>query len=127
MVEHKKRIMLRGSVVDNSIKKIVLSDIKKKRRIHLGSFSLRSQETSNCDIGFKTKNNFKLKQLNKPSTYLAKYKIAYDGKVLNQKEVVHTGCNFSAKDLMLVSFDFLSPIRSSGLYQDTITVSVTVP
>lgn len=127
MVEHKKQIMMRGSVIESATKKIELGDIKKQNRIYLGSFGLSSQVASNCDIGFKTKNNFRLKQLDKPNSYLAKYKIAYDGKVINPAGAVHTACNFSAKNLSLVSFDMLSPVNASGLYQDTITVLVTVP
>ena len=130
-VEHKKQVMLRGSALDSDTKKLVPKDINAKKKFSLGSLGLRSNvgsiAASNCEIGFETKNNFRLKQLNKANTYLARYKIAYDGKVIEPTATVQTTCNFNAKDLSLVSFDMLSTVSKKGLYQDTITVLLTVP
>jgi hypothetical protein len=102
--------------------------------VNLGTLGLKSNISGNCDINFSTLNNFKLKHIISGG-YLSTFKIIYQNTTFdgNNNPTLTMGCTAPATPLeftpnsgsfwtnLLIGFSFIP----SGIYQDTISITVT--
>jgi len=122
---HNEPLKVTGSAFDENRKLTRIVDIQQKNTIPLGSFAMQSN--TNCDISFKSKNNFTLKHANLPNERLANYRVAFDGEDVNEEGPVSTNCNFAAKDISLKPSKVWSRKVKQGYYEDTLSMVITTP
>lgn len=128
-VIHDEYVKLVGSAVGVS-RTFSVEDVKppsgSRPKIALGVLGLESNLAGNCTLNISTLNTFKLKHT-VSNKRLTRYKLFYKGKTIrkNKNTTMTLPCSSSQSNLEFKSVGaFLNNIKS-GIYSDTITLTVT--
>jgi hypothetical protein len=136
--QQKQKMRLSGSLTSNTLKRISLSNIKSlaknKKPITLGSFAIHSNIRGRCRLDFTSVNQFRLKHSTLADTFLARYQLSLNKRIINnhKKTIQDSSCSFDAKVLTLKVSNALGKTKNTkefktGYFWDTLMITVTAP
>jgi len=123
----KEQIKLKGSAITHALTEIKLADIQRKKPINLGTFGIEANTQANCSIHFSSANNYRLQHIAQSNNYLTAYKLNYNGQLINASTKITTNCNAGDGALILIPTHNTANAISSGVYQDKLRITITMP
>lgn len=125
-------VELVGSAMDGNVKTVTLSSIQAGTASTIGTLGVNSNlaPTANCDIAFSTINNFRLRHETSGDT-IRNYFLTYNGANISSNADTDAnqtlGCQEVASNLDFTPNGTLMENAPSGVYKDTVTVTITTP
>lgn len=125
-------VELTGSAMDGNVKTVTLASIQAGTASTIGTLGVNSNlaATANCDISFSTINNFRLRHETSGDT-LRNYFLTYNGANISSNGDADAnqtlGCQEVATNLNFTPSGTLLANAPSGVYKDTVTVTITTP
>ena len=123
----KEHIKLKGSATASTLTRVTLTEVQHKKPIHLGTFGIESNTQANCNIQFSSANNYRLQHVQQENSYLAAYKLNYNGQLINSPTKIITNCNTGNGSLILIPTHSMFDAIPQGVYQDKLRIIVTSP